>query len=398
MSLSKHFSNRTKRMKPVAIREIVKATRAPGFISFTAGKPAPSMFPLGAIAETSGIVIEKHGSLSLQYSATEGYQPLREWIASRFPHVTADDVQIVSGSQQAIDLMGKVFLNPGDKVAVSSPTYMGALSCLNVYETEFVTIASDEHGMLPDALEAALQQKPKFLYCIPNFMNPTGVDMSLERRQQTVELARKYDVPILEDDPYGTMRFEGEPLPSLFELAPELVIYAGTFSKILAPGLRLAWLMTPTDALTPLTLAKQAGDLQTPIYVQMIAHELTRDGFIDAQITRTQQFYGKQRDLMMAAIERHFPPEAKVNSPRGGMFAWVELPDGLDAKQLLFDKVMPEKVAYIPGEQFYAKDGQANTLRLSFSMATADEIEQGIAVLGRVFKEAIAERNLPNTP
>ena len=378
-------------MKPVAIREISKATNSPGFIAFTAGKPSPDMFPLGSIAEMSGHVIEKFGANALQYSPSVGYKPLRDWLASRSAvNVSGDDVMIISGSQQAIDLMGKVFLNPGDKVVVASPTYMGAISALNVYETEFLAVDSDEHGMLPESLESALKQNPKFIYCTANFSNPTGVDMSLERRQALVDLARQYDVPILEDDPYGSLRFEGEPLPSLFELAPEQVIYAGSFSKVLAPGLRIGWITSPTDALKPLTTAKQAGDLQTAIFIQMLVHELAMDGTIDAQIGRTRTFYKQQRQYMVDAIQQYFPPEIKVNFPKGGMFLWAELPEGLDATELLLGPVMAEKVAYIPGSTFHAEGGNHNTLRLSFSIATQDEIERGIAIMARIFCEAIA--------
>ena len=384
MSIERHYADRIGGMKPVGIRQVVARTQDPDIISFTAGKPAPSMFPLGATAETAGIVIEKYGAAAMQYSATAGFPALREFIASRHPHVTADDVRIISGSQQAIDICGKVFLNPHDKVAVTSPTYMGAISSLNVYQPEYVIVESDAHGMLPASLEAALQQQPKFLYCTPNFMNPTGVDMSLERRQLTVELARKYDVPILEDDPYGTLRFEGEPLPSLFELAPELVIYTSTFSKILAPGLRIAWVMSPTDAIRPITLAKQGSDLQNSIFVQMLTYELCQDGFIDQQIARTQKYYHQQRDYMAAAIVNYFPPSVKYNVPSGGMFFWCELPEGQDALQLL-ETAIDHKVAYIPGSSFHAEGGHENTLRLSFSLATPNQIDEGIKRLGKIF-------------
>lgn len=387
MGIARHYADRVKGMKPVGIRQVVARTQDPHIISFTAGKPAPSMFPLGATAETAGIVIEKYGAAAMQYSATEGFLPLREFIANRYPHVTANDVRIISGSQQAIDICGKVFLNPHDKVVVSSPTYMGAITSLNVYEPTYLTVACDEQGMLPDSLEAALKQSPKLLYCTPNFMNPTGVDMSLERRQITVELAQKYDVPILEDDPYGTLRFEGEPLPSLFEFAPEQVIYAGTFSKILAPGLRMAWVMSPTDVIRPITLAKQGSDLQNSIFVQMLTYELCQDNFMDQQIARTQTYYHQQRDHMATAMAKYFPPEAKYNVPSGGMFFWVTLPEGQDALELL-ETAIDHQVAYIPGSSFFAEGGNDNTLRLSFSLATPAQIDEGIKRLGNIFREA----------
>ncbi len=398
MSFEHKFAHRTQRMRPVAIREISKATNSPGFITFTAGKPAPDMFPLGQIAEMSGHVIEKYGASALQYSASEGYQPLREQLASRSnAPVTDADVIIISGSQQAIDLMGKVFLDPGDKVVVSSPTYMGAISALNVYEPEFLPVACDQDGMLPDSLEKALQQNPKFIYCTANFSNPTGVDMSLERRQALVDLARQYEVPILEDDPYGQLRFEGNRLPTLFELAPEQVIYAGSFSKVLAPGLRIGWITAKSDALRHLTTAKQAGDLQTAIFIQLLVYELMLDGTIDAQIGRTRTFYKQQRQYMVDAIKQYFPPEINVNFPKGGMFLWAELPAGLDATELLLGPIMAERVAYIPGSTFHAEGGHHNTLRLSFSIATQDEIERGVQIMGRIFGEAIAAHSAENT-
>ena len=388
MGIARHYADRVKGMKPVGIRQVVARTQDPHIISFTAGKPAPSMFPLGATAETAGIVIEKYGAAAMQYSATEGFLPLREFIANRYPHVTANDVRIISGSQQAIDICGKVFLNPHDKVVVSSPTYMGAITSLNVYEPTYLTVACDEQGMLPDSLEAALKQSPKLLYCTPNFMNPTGVDMSLERRQITVELAQKYDVPILEDDPYGELRFEGEALPNLFELAPEQVIYASTFSKTLAPGFRLGWIIANQEVLEPLMIAKQIADLQVPTYSQRLIYEIVQNGFMDAQIPRLRDHYRQQRDLLLDAMQRHFPPEVSYHPPSGGMFVWCELPEELDATELL-EIALEHKVAYIPGASFYPNEQGKNTFRLSYSIATPEEIEIGIEKLGKIFRIAL---------
>lgn len=385
MEFSQHFAQRARFMQPAAIRKILARTVEPGFISFTAGKPSPKWFPVKEVYAQSGNVLEKYGAEAMQYASTWGFQPLREWIASRQPRATADNVLMVAGAQQAIDLTSKLFLDPGDKVAISAPTYSTAMSTLAVYEVEFLPVASDKEGMLLDALEAALQQSPKFLYCIPNFMNPTGVNMTLERRQAVVALARKYQVPILEDDPYGELRFEGEALPNLFELAPELVIYAGTFSKTLAPGFRLGWIMAHQDALEPLMIAKQISDLQVPTYSQRLVYEIIESGFMETQIPRLRRYYHQQRDVLLDAMQRHFPPEITYHRPAGGMFVWCELPEEVNATEVL-EIALQHKVAYIPGEAFYPNGEGKNTFRLSYSIATPEEIEIGIEKLGKIFR------------
>ena len=388
MNFTKHFSSRVENLKPAAIRQIMAKARGKDFISMAPGKPSPTLFPYDRVAEKSALVTQKYGGDSMQYSATQGFPALREWIAGRMPHAEADDLCIVSGSQQAIDLVGKVFIDKGDKVVVSNPTYTGALSTLNVYGTEYIGVDCDEDGMLPDALEAALQQGPKFIYAVPNFMNPTGVDMSLERRQQLVALARQYEVPIFEDDPYGEMRFEGEPLPSLYELDPEIVIYASTFSKTLAPGFRIAWIAAPKQLLDPLIVAKQTGDLQTSIFIQMLIYEVAQEGFMDAQIGRMREYYHTQRDSMIRSINEHFPPEVKYVVPKGGMFVWCELPDGHDTVDYLV-KAIEEKVVFVPGAAFYHDGSRKNTLRLSFSLSTEAEMDEGLKKIGAIFHEAM---------
>ncbi|MCB0015698.1 MAG: PLP-dependent aminotransferase family protein, partial [Anaerolineales bacterium] len=249
MSLDAHFSQLARRIEPAAIRKVMALASAPDVIAFTGGKPAPNLFPLEAIRQKTSTVLDEHGPESLQYASTDGYLPLRQWVAGRLPgDIKAENLMIISGSQQAIDLVGRVFIDPGDKVVVAAPTYTAALTTLRVYGPEFLEVECDGDGMLPESLEAALQQGVKLIYAVPNFMNPTGVDMSRERRQQLADLARQYDVPVLEDDPYGDLRFEGETPPNVYELAPDRTIYAGTFSKILMPGLRLGWLTGPPVA------------------------------------------------------------------------------------------------------------------------------------------------------
>lgn len=387
MGISQHFATRVARMKPAAIRGIL-AQMGPDCISLAAGKPAESLFPLEAVYEKTGNVLEKYGPESMQYFSTTGFEPLREWVASRVPGAKASNVLPISGSQQAIDIMGKLFVDPGDKVAVSAPTYTAVFSTLDTYQPDFIAVASDKDGMIPESVEAALQQSPKFLYCIPNFMNPTGVCMTLERRQQIVALAQKYNIPILEDDPYGELRFEGEPLPNLFELAPEHVIYAGTFSKILAPGFRVGWMVGSDEVFEQLMITKQVGDLQVSTYTQMLLYEVVGNGFIEGQIGRICAYYKKQRDTMLAAMEKHFPPEVRYERPSGGMFIWCELPKHLDTAEIV-EAAIEADVAYVPGAPFFPNGEGKNTLRLSFSMASLAEIETGIERLGEVFAEAI---------
>ncbi|MEM7111845.1 MAG: PLP-dependent aminotransferase family protein [Chloroflexota bacterium] len=388
MGISQNFAKRVGRMKPAAIRGIL-ARMGPDCISLAAGKPAESLFPLETIYEKTGHMLEKNGPESMQYFSTTGFEPLREWVASRVPGAKASNVLPINGSQQAIDIMGKLFVDPGDKVAVSAPTYTAAFSTLDTYEAEFIAVDSDTDGMIPESVEAVLQQAPKFLYCIPNFMNPTGVCMTLERRQAIVDLARQYQVPILEDDPYGDLRFEGEPLPNLFELAPEQVIYAGTFSKILAPGFRVGWMISSDEVFNELMMTKQVSDLQVSTYAQMLLYEVVQGGFIEGQIERICAYYKKQRDTMLAAMDKHFPEGVTYERPSGGMFIWCELPEHLDATEIVADAIAAD-VAYVPGEPFFPPGQGKNTLRLSYSMASLEEIEVGIKRLGKVFKKAIA--------
>lgn len=389
MNWSESFARRTHNMKPSVIREILKLTQRSSVISFAGGLPAPHLFPIERLREAADTVLTERGAEALQYGTTEGYLPLREWVAAQLTAggaqgVVAQNVQILSGSQQALDLLGKIFLDPGDTLLVAAPTYMGALRAFDAYEPTYLSVPTDDEGMLPDALEAALQTKPKLIYVIPNFDNPTGITMSLERRKFLVERAAHYGVPILEDNPYGELRFEGETLPNLHTLAPEGVIYCGTFSKIMVPGFRLAWVVTSPEVITLLTRTKQAADLHTATFTQMIAHEVTRDGFMDTQIDRVRAYYKGQRDLMLTALKRYMPAEVHWTRPSGGMFLWCTLPEGQNATEIAYEAVKQD-VAYVPGETFYGDGNVLNTLRLSYSVATPEQVDTGISRLGRVF-------------
>lgn len=387
MTFAKHFARRVQGMKPSALREILKLTQKSRVISFAGGLPAPNLFPKDRIAEAVQKVLREQATGALQYGTTEGYVPLREWVAEGM-HVGPEQVQIVCGSQQGLDIVAKLFVDPGDAVVVAEPTYLGALRTFDAYEASYLTVACDAQGMLPDALEAALKQKPKLIYVIPNFDNPTGISMSLERRQNLVDLARKYEIPIYEDNPYGELRFEGDELPNLFALAPDIVIYGGTFSKIMVPGFRLGWLVASPEVISICVMAKQAADLHTATFTQMIAYEVTRDGFMETQIASVRDYYHHQRDLMLGAIEKNFPEDVHFTRPTGGMFLWVTLPKEKNTLELL-KKAVDRGVAYVPGEPFYANGGGLHTLRLSYSIATAQQIEEGVASLGELLREEV---------
>lgn len=396
------YALRTQSMKSSVIRELLKLTAEPGVISFAGGLPGADLFPLEAFREASDRVIRDHGSHALQYSQTEGERPLREMIARHTTRygiaVTADNVLVTSGSQQALDLIGRVFLNPGDHVLVERPTYLGALQAWSAYQAEYLCVDVDAHGMRLDALAAALRGGPKFTYALPNFQNPTGVTLSLERRHELVRLADEHGVPILEDDPYGQLRYDGEHLPPLVTIDAEYrglgkaaysgnVLYLSTFSKTLAPGLRLGWIIGPADVIRRLGQAKQGADLHTSTFVQLLAYEVARSGFLDEHVRRLRVAYARRRDAMLAAMRQHFPPAVTWTTPAGGLFIWATLPAPLDATTLL-QQALAAQVAFVPGRPFYADGSGHHTLRLNFTNATESAIDTGIARLGRVLTAA----------
>ncbi len=395
------YAQRTHRMKSSAIRELLKLTQQPDIISFAGGLPAPELFPVAEVERASQIVLEKHGAQALQYSTTEGFLPLREMICrhtSRYGlYVTPENVLITSGSQQALDLLGKIFINPGDRILVENPTYLGAIQAWNAYGAEYVTVPCDEYGMKTDELEAALRAGPKFIYVLPNFQNPTGATLALERRKQLIALADQYGVPIIEDDPYGQLRYEGEHIPSVVALDSEYrgnnhatysgnVIYLSTFSKTLAPGLRLAWVVAPPGVIGKLVQAKQGADLHTSTFNQMVAYEVGKGGFIDRHVREIRKVYGARRDLMLGLMDELFPPGVRWTRPRGGLFLWVTLPEELDASEV-FKVAVRRKVAFVPGAPFHPVGGGENTMRINFSNARPEQIEQGVARLADTLKE-----------
>jgi len=312
-------------------------------------------------------------------------------------NIGIENVLITSGSQQALDLLGTVFINRGDRILVESPTYLGALQAWNAYGPEYVAIPFDEDGMQVDTLEDALRMGPKFIYVLPNFQNPTGITLSLERRQALIELADRYGVPLVEDDPYGQLRYEGEHLPPVVVLDGQYrnhigqayhgnVIYMSTFSKTLAPGLRLAWVTAPAEVILKLVQAKQGADLHTSTFNQMVAYEAAKEGYLDQHIELIRATYGERRLVMLEALEAHFPEGVKWTRPQGGMFLWVTLPEGMNAEELL-PKAVEKMVAFVPGGPFHANGGGENTMRLNFSNAQPEKIREGISRLGQVIKK-----------
>jgi 2-aminoadipate transaminase len=401
ISWEQRYAQRTRRMKSSAIRELLKITRRLDMISFSGGLPAPEVFPAEKMAQVTQHILRTDSAQALQYGPSEGYPPLRELIAQRMTQdglkLTAENVLITTGSQQALDLLGKIFFDPGDTVLVESPTYMGALTSWNPYEVEYMTLPSDEHGLITSGLDDALRAEPKCLYVLPTFQNPGGTTLPLERRRQLIAAINRYGVPTIEDDPYGQLRFEGEALPSLLLLDSQQrtqdgdayqgnVIYVGTFSKVLAPGLRVAWVVAPGEVIRKLVQAKQGADLHTPSLNQMLVYELVREGFIEQHLPEILRLYRERRDVMLEALAQYFPPGASWTHPEGGLFIWVTLPEWMDTTEVL--RVAVERgVAFVPGVSFHARGGGVNTMRLNFSHSSPEKLREGVARLGQVLHE-----------
>ena len=400
------YALRTKGITSSQIRELLKYTQKPGMISFGGGLPAPDVFPVQRFEEACHKVLTEHSAAALQDGETEGYRPLRELIANNMARygikAQPGNVLITSGSQQALDLIGKLFINRGDRVLVEAPTYLGALQAFNVYGAEYESVPIDDNGLRTELLERPLRSGPKFMYVLPNFQNPAGTTLSEERRHELVLLADRYGIPIIEDDPYGQLRYEGEHLPSLVALDRENlrrddgysignVIYLSTFSKTLAPGLRLGWIVAPPDVIAKLAQLKQGADLHTSTFTQFVAYEVARDGFLDKHVKLIRQVYRERRDVMLQALREFFPPEVTWTHPQGGLFLWVTLPGGLDMKAI-FKSAIEQNVAFVPGDSFYANDGREGSrhMRLNFSNAAPEQIREGVRRLATAVKSHLA--------
>lgn len=385
------FSERARAIQSSAIREILKVTERPEVISFAGGLPAPSTFPVGEMQAALDRVLQTRGREALQYSTTEGFAPLREWIAARLSTpqapVSPEEVLIVSGSQQGLDLLAKALIDPGDTVLVETPTYLGALQAFSLFDPRFVAVPSDEDGLIPEALDASMQEA-KFLYCLPNFQNPTGRLLAGERRHQLAQRARELDLLILEDDPYGALSYDGETPPSIRSLAPERTVYMGSFSKVLAPGLRLGYIVAPRALRAKLVQVKQATDLHTATLSQMAVFDVIKDGFLDQHIPTIRALYRDQCAAMLDALKRHMPDGVRWNSPRGGMFLWAELPQGLDASAVLA-RAVEQNVAFVPGAPFYADAPVREALRLAFVTVPPPRIEEGVERLAGVIRSML---------
>jgi 2-aminoadipate transaminase len=386
------LAERSERMKSSIIRELLKYTMIPGMISFAGGLPAPEAFPVRDFQDACSWVLGHDAEGALQYGPTEGFAPLKDYLVEAMSKYELPagrhNVLFTNGSQQALDLIGRAFLDRGDKIITGRPTYLGAIQAWNVYGPEYVTVPLDDDGMRVDELEKALEANPtaKFIYVLPNFHNPAGTTLPLERRYRLVELAAKHGAFVIEDDPYGELRFEGEDIIPICALHKENTLYLSTFSKTLAPSLRLGWIVAPEEVIAKLVQAKQGTDLHTSNLVQYLAYDICQRGLIRAHVRKIRSVYRERRDAMLAAMEEHFPEGVTWTRPQGGLFLWARMPESLDATELL-EIAVEELVAFVPGHAFYpgGNDGHC-CMRLNFSYSSPEIIEEGIGRLGRAIK------------
>ncbi|MBQ7759250.1 aminotransferase-like domain-containing protein [Anaerotignum sp.] len=392
------FANRMNRLKGSAVRELMALTARPEVISFAGGMPAPELFPVEGVKAATCAVLDEIGQKALQYAPTEGYVPLREKIVERMEkrlHIKTDidHVLITSGSQQGLDFSARVFLNPGDVILVESPSYVGALNAFNACEPTYVEVPTDDYGMIPEELEKILAttENIKLIYVIPDFQNPSGKTWSMERREHFMELVNKYEIPVIEDNPYGDLRFEGEYLPSLKSMdTKDLVIFLGTMSKVFCPGLRIGWVCAPTEVLAKYNFVKQGADLQTSSIDQMVASKFMEMYDLDAHVDKIKAVYKGRRDLMLNCIKEYFPSCVEHTTPEGGLFTWITLPEGVDAGKIA-PKCLEQNVAYVPGGAFYPYPGKENHFRLNYSNATEEQLVEGMKRLGKVLKAELGE-------
>lgn len=392
------FARRLAGMSGSVIREILKLTQQPDMISFAGGLPSPDSFPREELTEIVTEIIAQKGSSVLQYGTTEGYQPLREfiadWVKERGIEADPSEVLIISGSQQGLDLMGKAFIDPGDNVLVEDPTYLAALQIFTAYEANFTSIPTDNLGPIPAKIKEVAQGNKinKLIYLIPTFQNPTGITMPVERRQEVVSVAEELGLVLMEDDPYGELRYSGEPVPALKSFDTKgSVVYLGSFSKIISPGLRVGYIIGNQEIIRKLTIGKQTVDLHTSNLSQAIVYEYCSRGLLPKHLAKIRAQYKEKRDLMLKLLEENFPPEVTWTKPEGGLFLWMELPQGISTTELLKEAIK-EKVAFIPGDSFFPHGGGSNTIRLNFSNATKNDLEQGITRMAKVTKQFLSRQ------
>lgn len=390
-----NYAKRMNNIRASEIRELLKLTQRPEVISFAGGLPAPELFPVEEFKRVAEEVLDEKGTAALQYGPTEGYLPLREKIVERMKKVKvdleSDNILITNGSQQGLDFSARIFINPGDVIICESPSYLGAINAFKAYEPRFVEVETDDEGMIMEDLEKALKENEnvKFIYVIPDFQNPSGKTWSLKRRKGLVELANKYNVAIIEDNPYGELRFEGEILPAVKHFDTEgRVIFLGTFSKIFCPGLRLGWVAADKEVLNKYVLVKQGADLQSSTISQMEVAKFLEVYDIEEHIEKLKKVYKKRKDLMIKTMEEEFPEGIKFTNPEGGLFTWVVLPKHINARKLA-EKALEKNVAFVPGGSFFPNGGNENTFRMNYSNMDEERIVEGIKRLASVLKEAL---------
>jgi 2-aminoadipate transaminase len=397
--LKKFYSKTALNMKRSEIRELLKVTRQPDMISFGGGLPGPETFPVKDLEDISCKILREKGALALQYGPTEGEAPFREeiakWLSQQGTPAGSENILATTGSQQGLDIVSKVFLDPKDVVIVEIPSYVGGLQAFTAYRARMIGVPQDKDGMRMDLLEKVLnrlargKRKPKFIYVVPDFQNPSGITMSLERRKQLLRLAYKFEVPIIEDSPYRVLRYKGETVPSIQSLDDQKqVVVLGTFSKLLAPGLRLAWLFAPVEWMDRMVVAKQSMDLCSPSYTQLIAAEYLKRGLMPSQVENIRRVYGRKLEAMLDALSRYMPKGVEWSKPEGGLFLWVKLPRKMSASEL-FPKAVENKVAYVVGSAFHCDGKGQNAMRLNFSFPTEEKIDEGIQRLSKIIKDSM---------
>ena len=404
MDIERLYSDRAGKMRKSVIRELLKVTQDPEIISFAGGLPNPKSFPIEEIQGVIETVLKEHGKTALQYGTTQGLNSLRETIAERSHkdgiNCEADDILITSGSQQSLDTIGKMFLNPGDTALCGLPTYLGGINAFRSYESNLIGIPLDEDGMKTDVLEDTIKDClkddiiPKFIYVVPTFQNPAGVIMPESRRKQLIDIANEYDLIVVEDDPYGKLRFDVPHVKPIKAYDDEgRVIYISTFSKILSPGFRLAWCIGSKELVRKMIICKQALDLCTNTFTQFIANEFMRIGSLDLHIMKICDMYKPKRDIMIDAMKKYFPEDYTCYKPKGGMFAWVTLPEGIDTETMFLDAIK-QKVAYVHGKAFFVNEGGGRSMRLNFSYSTNEQLDEGMKRLGNVIKEKLQKNKV----
>jgi len=386
-----HFANRVQNVPSSFIREILKVASNPNIVSFAGGLPNPTLFPIKELEESAARVFKEKGMLALQYAATEGFLPLREFIADRYKHrynldISANQILITNGSQQALDLIGKLFINEGDTVLLERPSYLGALQCLSMFQPRFAEVNLEPDGINTQGLESQLQQNlAKLFYCIPNFQNPTGIQYSLEKREEVARILGNYETLIIEDDPYGEISFTDETFPPLYTYLPEQTILLGSFSKTIAPGLRLGWMVANPEIIKRATIIKQASDLHSGNLTQYILQDYLTHNNLDSHIRNIQSAYKKQCDVMLECLKNEFPKDVSFTESKGGMFTWLTLPEGFSSRDLL-QKALENNIIFVPGDTFYACKPDFRTLRLNYSNVEEKAIRKAMKKLGGLIK------------